>query len=34
VVMGKEERGMPRDLLSDHVWFVVRLSLEAAVVGP
>ena len=25
---------MPRDLLSDHVGFVVCLDLEAAVVGP
>ena len=25
---------MPRDLLSNHVGFVVRLGLEAAVVGP
>jgi len=25
---------MPRDLLSDHVGFVVRLGFEAAVVGP
>ena len=32
--MGNGGEGMPRDLLSDHVGFVVRLGLEAAVVGP
>ena len=34
VVMGNGREGMPRDLLSDHVGFVVCLGLEAAVVGP
>jgi hypothetical protein len=28
------EWGMPGDLLSDHIGFVVRLGLEATVVGP
>lgn len=32
--MGNGREGMPRDLLSDHVGFVVCLGLEAAVVGP
>ena len=32
--MGNGGEGMPRDLLSDHVGFVVCLGLEAAVVGP
>ena len=33
-VMGREGKGLPANLLSDHVGIVTCLDLEAAVVGP